>query len=347
LTLRDRATEGEGTIAARAVVNAGGPWTGEIERRAGVGRPRSIRFVRGSHLLLPPFPGMPVKALLVEARRDGRPFFLLPWGDVLGVGTTEVDVASAADPAASVASAAEIDYLLAELRAVWPAAHDVEPLATLAGLRPLPTRARSAASTSRRHEIAAPFGRGATPPCFTILGGKLTTHRREGEEAARAVARALGRGDSGIDEPTRRRLLPGMQCDPGPTFDARALGERAGIAEDAARQLLAHWGCRAWAIAAGMAGERAIPGTPGLFPAEIRFAIEHEGALGLDDVLMRRTQVWQSPALTAEGIAHTALVWAETIFPDGSAGARDPGERAREEAARVRALLQHAHHRLL
>ena len=204
----------------------------------------------------------------------------------------------------------------------------------------------------RRHQIAATFGRNAAPPFFTILGGKLTTHRREGEEAARAVAKALGRGDQSATEPTRRRQLPGMQCDPGPAFDPRALAARAEIAADAARGLLARWGCRAWAVAAGMTGEEPIAGAGGLFPAEIRFAIEHEAALGLDDVLCRRTQVWQSPSLTGAGLAAAARVWAGALPASAALGenegelARDLGA-ARAEAERVTALLRARHHRTL
>lgn len=334
------------TIAARAIVNAAGPWAAEVERRAGAKTPHHLRFVRGSHIMLAPFAGAPADALLIEARRDGRPFFLLPWGDVIGVGTTEVEVENGADPGAAVASDAEIEYLLAELHAVWPAARGVMPLATLAGLRPLPVDARSMAATSRRHRIAAAFVRGA-PPFFTILGGKLTTHRREGEEAARAVARALGRGDQSATEPTRHRQLPGMQCDPGPTFDPRALAARAEIGEDAASGLLARWGCRAWAVAAGMTGEEPIAGAGGLFPAEIRFAIEHEAALGLDDVLCRRTQVWQSPSLTGAGLAAAALVWADAAPAGENGGELAWAERARAEAERVTALLRTRHHRTL
>jgi glycerol-3-phosphate dehydrogenase len=344
LTLRDGAAAGTQTIAARAVVNAGGPWAAAVEALTGTAAPHRLRFVRGSHLVLSPFPGAPPSALLVEARRDGRPFFLLPWGEVIGVGTTEVEVADPGDPAATVASAAEIDYLLAELQAVWPAARGVAPLATLAGLRPLPADRTTIAASSRRHEIAR-VGT-VSLPFFTILGGKLTTHRREGEEAARAVARALGRGDAGSKEPTRDRALPGMQCDPGPTFDARALAARAVIGEDAARSLLGRWGCRAWAVAAGMTGEEPIAGAGDLYPAEIRFALAHEGALGLDDVLCRRTQVWQSPALTAAGLEAAALVWAsagDAVAVPGDAN----GNRAAAEAARVRTLLRARYQRLL
>ncbi|HWN82098.1 MAG TPA: glycerol-3-phosphate dehydrogenase C-terminal domain-containing protein, partial [Candidatus Udaeobacter sp.] len=182
------------------------------------------------------------------------------------------------------------------------------------------------------------------------LGGKLTTHRREGEEAARAVARALRRGDQSSTEPTRVRQLPGMQCDPGPAFDPQALAARSGIGEDAARALLARWGCRAWAVAAGMVGEAPIAGAGGLFPAEIRFAIEHEAALGLDDVLWRRTQVWQSPSLTRAGLAAAALVWANASSRGDSTNGGESAEdeaRSRVEAERIRALLRERHHRAL
>jgi glycerol-3-phosphate dehydrogenase len=95
-----------------------------------------------------------------------------------------------------------------------------------------------------------------------------------------------------------------------------------------------------------MAGEAPIPDTAGLYPAEVRFAIEHEGALGLDDVLMRRTQVWQSPSLTASGLAAAALVWADaTRSPDANGEATRA--RATAESERVQAIFRTQHHRQL
>jgi len=54
LTLIDGATGRSDTIAARAIVNAAGPWAADVERRAG-SKQHALRFVRGSHLLLAPF----------------------------------------------------------------------------------------------------------------------------------------------------------------------------------------------------------------------------------------------------------------------------------------------------
>ncbi len=337
ILVRDRIGGETGAIFARAVVNAGGPWVGEIEARAepAPGLRRRIRFVRGSHLLLAPFPGAPTVALLAEARRDGRPFFVLPWGDVLGVGTTEVDAGEdGGDPGSAVASAAEIDYLLESLAHVWPAARGVAPLATYAGMRPLPAGVGNAAAASRRHRIEDARARGGPAGFFTIAGGKLTTHRLEGEEAARAVARFLKTGDGSAAEPTRTRPFPGVQCDPGPALDPAALAQRMGIEVAAAERLLRRWGCRAWAVATGIGNEPPLPGAAGLYAAEIRFALEHEGAHGLDDVLCRRTGTWESPALTARGLAAAARVWAGDL-PDREAVAAAESERVLALLARA------------
>ena len=341
IAVRDRIAGETGAILARAVVNAAGPWIGAIEARAEPApKPRPIRFVRGSHLLLAPFAGAPTVALLAEAPRDGRPFFILPWGDVLGVGTTEIDASEdGGDPGAAVASAAEVEYLLESLAHVWPAARGVTPLATYAGMRPLPAGVGSAAAASRRHRIEDARDHGGPAGLYTIAGGKLTTHRLEGEEAARAVTRFLNTGDAKDVEPTRTRPLPGVQCDPGPALDPAALARRMGIELARAERLLGRWGCRAWAVATGIGDALPLPETDGLHAAEIRFALEHEGAHGLDDVLCRRTGTWESPALTARGVRAAALAWAANL-PDHEIAAAD-------EAARVIALLARQHHRRL
>ncbi len=297
-------------IQAGVVVNAAGPWVGEVEGRAGSRSGRSLRFIRGSHLLLPRFPGAPEQALLVEARRDGRPLFIVPAAEAVLVGTTEV--AHDGDPGKAVASAEEIEYLLAELEAAWPAGRGVKPFAAYAGVRPLPEGMGSAAAASRRHRLEHAAAHGGPRGLLSLVGGKLTTHRLEGESAARAAAAMLGRGDRAAAEPTRRRPLPGMQCDPVPTFDSRALAGRFALAESEAAALLRRWGCRGWAVAAGIGDEPPLPSTGGLYAAEIRFAMEHEGAIGLDDVLCRRTSAWESPALEPEGIEAAARVWAAT-----------------------------------
>jgi glycerol-3-phosphate dehydrogenase len=344
--LRDRDAGGLVEVEAAALVSAAGPWVAEVERRAGAS-PRPLRQVRGSHLLLPLFPGAPERALLVEARRDGRPFFILPWDGVLLVGTTEVE--EDGEPGESTASAAEIDYLLAELVAVWPAARGIAPLAAYAGVRSLPADGSDVASASRRHKLEPASARGGPRGFYSLIGGKLTTHRLQGEEAARTVACLLGRGDRGAAEPTRRRPLPGAQCDPEPTMNPAALAARFGLSAAVAEALLRRWGCRAWAVAVGIGDEGPLAGSAGLHAAEIRFALEHEGALGLDDVLLRRTNTWEAPALTAAGVRAAALEWAavRTGVSHAEVTAGSSAAAAAAEASRVIDLLARLHARRL
>ena len=344
--LLDR-TRGEPVeVQAGAVINAAGPWVGEVEQRAGTREKRVLRGTRGSHLLLPVFDGAPERALLVEARRDGRPFFILPADGGLLVGTTEVP--HEGDPDEAVATAAEIEYLMSELESVWPAARGVSPYAAYAGVRPLPASGTRVAAASRRHRLEPAAAGGGPRGVFSLVGGKLTTHRLEGEEAARAVAALLGRGDRGDAEPTRTRPLPGAQCDPEPTMNPAALAARFALPVIEASRLLRRWGCRAWAVAAGFGDESPLAGTGGLHPAEIRFAIEHEGAFGLDDVLYRRTGSWESPALTGDGVRAAAAVWA-SARRRLERRAVEPGDEAMAgaEAERVIALFRRDHARTL
>ena len=89
LCLRDRLDGSEFRIEAKWVINASGPWADAVARRAGIRDLRMVGWVRGSHLVLPRFPGAPQSAVYTEAM-DGRPIFVIPWNGELLVGTTEV-----------------------------------------------------------------------------------------------------------------------------------------------------------------------------------------------------------------------------------------------------------------
>src|SRR5437899_3200621 len=65
---------------------------------------------RGSHLVLRPPAAGPRGPLYAPARSDGRPFFILPWREMLLVGTT--DIPYEGDPDAVATEPAEVSYLL-------------------------------------------------------------------------------------------------------------------------------------------------------------------------------------------------------------------------------------------
>lgn len=165
--------------SARAVVNATGPWVNELLKRCQPAPPpHAMSFVKGTHIVLPPtaLPGI----FYLEAPRDGRAVFVMPWKEKTLVGTTEMEIDSPASPPSS----AEIDYLLETVRAYFPAI-DSTVLDSFAGVRVLPASADRAFSRARESVIETFDANGS--PLISIYGGKLTTYRHTAELVAGAL----------------------------------------------------------------------------------------------------------------------------------------------------------------
>src|SRR5579862_3003992 len=137
LRLRDRLTGQEARVEAEWVINASGPWTDKVAQSAGLKASTMVGGVRGSHIVLPRFAGMPEAAIYIEAV-DGRPFFLIPWNGQVLVGTTEVP--DRGDPGQVHATTDEVQYLLDSVRRRFPRASvSAEQIRyAYAGVRPLP-----------------------------------------------------------------------------------------------------------------------------------------------------------------------------------------------------------------
>jgi len=176
---------------ARVVINAAGPWIDKVLERAPVKSPKLIGGTKGSHIVVPPFPGASGNALYLEARSDGRPIFIIPWNKHYLIGTT--DVRFEGDPDEVRCEPWEIDYLLAETNLALPGAHLTRDsiLQTYSGVRPLPvTGERDEQSITRRHFIREHPG---LPNLLSIVGGKLTTYRSLAEESVDLIFRKLGK----------------------------------------------------------------------------------------------------------------------------------------------------------
>lgn len=210
------------------IVNAAGPWVDRIA--VGHATRRLIGGTRGSHLVVAPVAGLPQSAIYVEAVSDGRPFFIVPWNDLLLIGTT--DVRFDGDPANVTITEAERNWLLEETRRLFPQAGRFEQQVCYgySGIRPLPFQAEGApGAITRRHLIHAHT---RAEGLFSIIGGKLTTHRSLAEDTMRAIRKSLPRPSRKSDSISRP--LPGMldaqartelEAELAATFDA-ALAQR-------------------------------------------------------------------------------------------------------------------------
>ncbi|MGY2066929.1 glycerol-3-phosphate dehydrogenase/oxidase [Blastococcus sp. SYSU DS0619] len=269
-------TTGEGSLTVRtgAVVNATGVWAQRLAPR--------IRLVpsRGSHLVVPGVRlGSPSAALTVPLPGSrSRYVFALPQPDgLVYLGLTDEPVEGPVPDDDATPSDAEVRQLLDTVNQVL-----AEPLTSAdlvgayAGYRPLvlPESAGTGpgdatADLSRKHLLTW------DGPVLSVVGGKLTTYRAMAEEAGDAVVARLGRG--AVRSPTTR--LPLVGAAPRVALDRVPAPER----------LVARYGTEAPLVEA-LGPAAVVAGRPETV-GELRFAVRHEGARTVADLLDRRTRI--------------------------------------------------------
>ncbi|MGO9243424.1 MAG: FAD-dependent oxidoreductase [Verrucomicrobiia bacterium] len=159
-------------ISARVFVNAAGPW---VEQVCGLTpfEAGSVRVspAKGVHLIVPRLTRQ--HAVAFQARSDRRILFVIPWGDNSLLGTTDTDFDG--DPAQARVEQADVDYLLAEARALFPDAplSESDIITTTVGVRSVAASVRATPSErSREHRVVR-----TGCNLLSIIGGKYTTHR--------------------------------------------------------------------------------------------------------------------------------------------------------------------------
>lgn len=189
---------------ARSLVNAAGPWVNEVAVRCeNAGAPHSLSWVKGTHIVLPAAPSSTTKSgiFYLEAPRDGRAIFVMPWHGQTLVGTTEVEI----DSPSAAPTPAEIAYLLETIHFYFPQ-HPDAVLESFAGVRVLPADSLSPFGRARESVLARS---GQAAPIVSIYGGKLTTWRHTAEQVLAALRPALGYLPQQAD--TRQLPLPPMR----------------------------------------------------------------------------------------------------------------------------------------
>ena len=252
-------------VRARVVVDATGAWSGPLH---GAG-PR-LRPLRGSHLVLPAWRLPLARAVSLMHPHDGRPVFAFPWEGATLVGTTDLDHTGGMERAARI-TRAEVDYLMAALRAQFPHLQltDEDIVSTYAGVRPVIAGREGGAPSREGREHVAWGSNGLV----AIAGGKLTTFRAIALDALRLVKQQLPGWDDPLDACAVFAPVPHVD---------------AGVP----RRLHGRFGaCAAALLDAARPGElERIPGTETVW-AELRWAARSEAVRQLDDLLLRRTRL--------------------------------------------------------
>jgi glycerol-3-phosphate dehydrogenase len=289
--VQDLASGQRQDITARAIVNAAGPWVGQVLGQ-GLGMPgeASVRLVKGSHIVVPRLYEGDHAYILQNP--DKRIIFAIPYEqDFTLVGTT--DVAWKQQPGPVTISPEEVRYLCDSVnrsfsRHIVPA----DAVWSYSGVRPLyDNAAKSDSAVTRDYvlNIDAPAGEAAL---LSIFGGKITTYRRLAEHALEKLRPHL---DMPAASWTAGAPLPGGDM-PDADFDrffAEFRQHAPFLPEPLARRLAHAYGTR---VAALLSGARSMAELgedlgSGLTRAEVDYLASHEWAATADDILWRRSKL--------------------------------------------------------
>jgi glycerol-3-phosphate dehydrogenase len=294
---RDQRSGEVRTVSARVLVNAAGPWVNDIIGRVvGSNSQRSVRLVKGSHIIVPKF-WAGQQAYLVQ-NHDKRVIFINPYeGDKALIGTT--DIPYEGKPEEVKADEKEIDYLITAVNRYFKEKlRRSDVLESFSGVRPLFDDGKGNPSAVTRDYVFDLDETGGAP-LLSVFGGKITTFRKLSEHAMQRLTKFFPKmgGDW-----TRSATLPGGEI---PNADYVAFSDTLRAAYPwMPRALVNHYGHLYGARTKQVVGNASSLSELGrhfggnLYEAEVRYLVASEWAQAAEDVLMRRTK--EGLRMTAE-----------------------------------------------
>ncbi len=346
--IRDEETGRVHDVHATRVVVCAGVWSDLVHEASGVKAGYHVRMSKGVHLVMPREAINADTGMIV--RTEKSVLFFIPWGeDRWIVGTTDTDWSG--DRAEPAATAADVAYILtAANRVLAKPLTAADVLAVYAGLRPLVADAEGAAPAGSMPAAAenGPAPRGAKgiaslagakadpepaekpttklsrehvvdnplPGLASIAGGKLTTYRLMARDVIDAAVADFPR--SVPASVTDQLPLLGADGLPAVRAAVRRLAEDHGVPEQAVEHLIGRYGAVAPEVLQLVHADKslALPLTDG-YPylrAEVAYAVTHEGALHVEDVLARRVRLLiESPDAGAPAAAEVAAIMGKLL----------------------------------
>ena len=274
-------------VHSKTVVLAAGVWSDELHEALGITPGYQVRMSKGVHLIFPREAINSTTGIIIKTAVSV--LFIIPWGDQWLVGTTDTEYTEKDKNA--VADESDVSYILDQAnRVLNPPLKRDDVIGVFAGLRPLvSTNSRSATTKlSREHIVDHPV-----PGFVSIAGGKYTTYRVMAQDAVDMAVRDI------------RKIVPASTTSELPILGAygyAALNNRRELLSmemDIERSIIDHLMDRYGSLIEDLLemidenphlGMRVVPELNYIW-AEISYAVTHEGAMNLDDILSRRTRL--------------------------------------------------------
>ncbi len=304
-TVKDLESGREIEVKAKTTVNAAGVWTDEIQQMIGGRGQFRVTASKGVHVIIPRDRIDSDTGLITETEKSLLFIIPCPWSDDFWViGTT--DTPWTLDLAHPAASRSDIDYILDHANRLLekPLTRD-DVVGVYAGLRPLLAGEEDQTSKlSREHAVVSPV-----PGLVIVAGGKYTTYRVMAEDAVdKAVEQLPGKVGKSI---TDRVPLIGADGYQALANNQGKLAAEVNLDEPRVKHLLGRYGSLIREIVALIADRPELgdplDSAPKYLKVEAVYAVSHEGALHLDDILARRTRIsvdtWDRGDAAAQEVA--------------------------------------------
>lgn len=285
--VRDVKSGEEFSVKAKVVIGAAGIWNESLYEKFELTPGYKIKMSKGVHIILPKSAIDAKTGIILKTAISV--LFIIPWGDEWLVGTT--DTPYTGDRTSPLADQSDIEYIIHEANKVLvPQIRTDQVISTYAGLRPLVSPAKDSNTTkiSREHTVDHPV-----PGFVSIAGGKYTTYRVMAKDAVDAAVKDL---DYKVPASTTR-AIPLFGADGYRELEKNIthLAQERQMSTVTITHLLNRYGSAITDLFAtieveSQLGELLIEGQP-YIKAEVRYAVTHEGARSLEDVLERRLRI--------------------------------------------------------
>jgi len=340
VALRDALTGEEFEVRTDLIINATGAWIDETNTALQDGGLAPAPFVggtKGSHLILdhPELYRALNGHMIYFENTDGRVCIVFPYLGRVLLGSTDIRVEAPED---ARCEDNEVAYILKSLSYVFPriVIRPADIVYRYSGVRPLPrSDADFTGRISRDHFLAEVEG---DPPTLCLIGGKWTTFRAFGEQAADRALAILGMSRC---ISTAARPIGGGDGYPATEAGRAALvaelASKHGVSDRRALHAVDHYGTaadRVLSFCATVSDDRPVAAT-GYTTAELRYLIRHEHARLPADLLQHRTSMAITGTLSSLAIEQAVAVLAEEL------GWRDAAAAAHERAFRDRLARFH------
>ena len=339
VTATDLTTGQTLTISAKATIMCAGVWSDELHQRFGLTPGYSVAMSKGVHIVVPQSAIKSKDGIILKTAVSV--LFLIPWEDKWIVGTT--DTPYEGDRAKPIATQEDVQYILDQAnRVLEPQLKSEDIIGVFAGLRPLVANSASSATTklSREHTVDRP-----APGFVSLAGGKYTTYRVMAKDAVDLAVLDLRK----IVSESVTEKLPLIGADGYFALQQQVLkiADETNLSEATVIHLLNRYGSLISEIIEIISenpemSERIIPDLP-YIKAEILHAASHEGALSVEDVLLRRTRIsfeasdsGLSAANDVAEIIGTVLNWSAA---DRRSSVQSFAQLIEHEEAALRALV--------